>query len=89
MFAIVSSSGLLRRLVGLFVKSYGCVEDASSCSGPPVHFFRAPLIRFSFLFTHTISRMNWSGGVEMFGWKCGANSPRTTSTSGLAAFAAA
>ena len=36
-----------------------------------MHFFFAPLMRFSFLFTHTISRMNWSGGVEMFFWKCG------------------
>ena len=66
MFASVSSSGFLRRFVGLCVKSYGCVAYASSLSGPPVHFFFAPLMRFSFLFTHTISRMNWSGGVEMF-----------------------
>ena len=58
MFAIVSSSGFGRGLVGRFVKSYGCVETASNCSGPPVHFFLAPLIRFSFLFTHTISRRN-------------------------------
>ena len=54
----------------------------------PGHFFFAPLIRLSFLFTHTISRMNWSGGFEIPGWKCGANSPITTSAFGLAFLAA-
>ena len=84
MFAIVTSSGFFRRLVGLCVKSYGWIEYASSFSGPPVHFLSAPWIRFSFLFTHTILRMNSSGGVEMPGWKWGAISPITTSASGSA-----
>jgi hypothetical protein len=88
MLASVSSSEFSRSLVGRFVKSYGCVETASNCSGSRPHFLFAPLVRFNFLFTHTILRTNSSGGVEMFGWKCGANSPMTTSALGSAALAA-